>query len=414
MSAPAPSGSAAVPLSILDLSPISSGSTPAQALRNTVDLAQRAEAAGYSRYWLAEHHLATGVAGVSPALVIQLVAAATERIRVGAGAVQLGHRTALSVVEEFGLLDALFPGRIDLGLGRSGFRLPKPPTCAGPAADGPADEKPAGGQTPAERPAAGAEAAAPSRPPAPRGGERVTPEGLLIPAPFDLGALAGSPLLTRYVRLVQFPGADLPDYREQVAQIQALIRGDHRTPEGLAARALPGEGADLQLWILGSSGGVSAETAGALGLPFGANYHVSPAAILEAVAAYRKAFVPSPTLSKPHVLVSADVVVAETDAAARHLASPYGLWVHSIRSGNGAIPFPSPDEAAAHVWTPEERALVDDRVRTQFAGSPRTVVEKLRVLRQATGADELLVTTITHDHRDRVRSLDLLAEAWWS
>ncbi|WP_442785614.1 LLM class flavin-dependent oxidoreductase [Actinacidiphila sp. DG2A-62] len=114
-----------VPLSVLDLSPIPSGSTPAQALRNTVDLARRAEAAGYARYWLAEHHLATGVAGVSPALVIQLVAAATERIRVGSGAVQLGHRTPLSVVEEFGLLDALFPGRIDLGLGRTGFRAPK-------------------------------------------------------------------------------------------------------------------------------------------------------------------------------------------------------------------------------------------------------------------------------------------------
>jgi alkanesulfonate monooxygenase SsuD/methylene tetrahydromethanopterin reductase-like flavin-dependent oxidoreductase (luciferase family) len=370
-----------VPLSVLDLSPIPSGSTPAQALRNTVDLARRAEAAGYARYWLAEHHLATGVAGVSPALVIQLVAAATERIRVGSGAVQLGHRTPLSVVEEFGLLDALFPGRIDLGLGRTGFRAPK------------------GGGTPPAPP--------------PRRTEDVwTPEGLLLPPPYDVSRLLGSPLLRRYQQLVQYPGSEVPDYREQVDQIQALIRGDLRTADGLEAHALPGEGADLQLWVLGSSAGSSAQAAGALGLPFGANYHVSPAAVVEAVDAYRKAFVPSDVLAEPHVLVSADVVVAEDDATARRLASPYGLWVHSIRSGRGAIPFPTPEEAEAHVWTDEERALVDDRVRTQFAGSPATVTEKLRVLQRATGADELLITTITHDHADRVRSLELLAQAW--
>ncbi|MET9218486.1 LLM class flavin-dependent oxidoreductase [Streptomyces sp. NPDC003300] len=372
-----------MPLSILDLSPISSGSTAAQALRNTVDLAQRAEAAGYARYWLAEHHLTTGVAGVSPALVIQLVAAATARIRVGAGAVQLGHRTPLSVVEEFGLLDALYPGRIDLGLGRTGFRKPS------------------------------ASGGAPAAPPAPRRTEaRYTPEGLLIPAPYDFSRLIGSPLLTRYTQLVQYPGAELPEYRDQLDQILGLLRGDYRTPEGLDAHAVPGEGADLQVWVLGSSGGASAQAAGALGLPFAANYHVSPAAVLEAVDAYRKAFVPSATLDEPHVLVSADVVVAEDDANARHLASPYALWVHSIRSGQGAIPFPSPEEAAVHSWTADERALVEDRVRTQFTGTPESVADRLRVLQQATGADELLVTTITHDHRDRVRSHELLADAW--
>src|SRR6478672_6099686 len=115
-----------IPLSVLDLVPIASGSTAATALRNTLDLAQRAEAAGYARYWIAEHHLNPGVAGVAPALVVSLVAAATEHIRVGSGAVQLGHHTPLSVVEQFGIVDALHPGRIDLGLGRSGFRRPPP------------------------------------------------------------------------------------------------------------------------------------------------------------------------------------------------------------------------------------------------------------------------------------------------
>src|ERR1700709_364623 len=108
------------PLSVLDLVPISSGSTAPQALRNSIDLAQQAERLGYARYWFAEHHLNPGVAGTSPAVVLALTAAATTHIRLGSGAVQLGHRTALSTVEEFGLLDALHPGRFDLGLGRSG------------------------------------------------------------------------------------------------------------------------------------------------------------------------------------------------------------------------------------------------------------------------------------------------------
>ena len=108
------------PLTVLDLVPISSGSTAAQALRNSIDLAQQAERLGYARYWFAEHHLNPGVAGTSPAVVLALTAAATSTIRLGSGAVQMGHRTALSTVEEFGLLDALHPGRFDLGLGRSG------------------------------------------------------------------------------------------------------------------------------------------------------------------------------------------------------------------------------------------------------------------------------------------------------
>jgi luciferase family oxidoreductase group 1 len=132
----------AIPLSVLDLAPITSGSTAGQALRNSIDLAQRAEAAGYRRYWLAEHHFTPGVASSAPALLIGQIAAATTSIRVGSGAVQTGHQTPISIVEQFGILDALFPGRIDLGLGRSApsCELPStadPGTRAGRAA-GPA------------------------------------------------------------------------------------------------------------------------------------------------------------------------------------------------------------------------------------------------------------------------------------
>src|ERR1700691_5342619 len=121
------------PLAVLDLVPISSGSTAGQTLPNTLDLPRQAESLGYARYWFPEHHLNPGVAGTSPAVVLALTAGATSTIRIGSGAVQMGHRTALATVEEFGLLDALHPGRFDLGLGRSGGRPrePKAPALAG-------------------------------------------------------------------------------------------------------------------------------------------------------------------------------------------------------------------------------------------------------------------------------------------
>lgn len=368
-----------VPLSVLDVVPISSGATPSTALSNTVDLAVRTEQAGYRRYWIGEHHLSPGIAGNWPALVASLVAAATERIRVGSGAVQLGHHTALSVVEQFGLLDALYPGRVDLGLGRSGGKIPKPP------ADSP-------------------------RPPADHG-YRVN--GLYIPPKFVLPA--DSPAwdnIARLTELLLLPGAQTPSYTEHVGQVIALLRGTYRASDGAPVSAAPWEGADLRLWVLGSSAGESARLAGSLGLPFAVNYHVSPATVLEAVQGYRDAFEPSATLAEPYVLVSADVVVGPDDESAARLALPYARWVLGIRSTLHAMPFPSEEEAAAHEWTDADRALVADRVKTQFVGSPDTVAAKLGALLRATGADELMITTITHDHKDRVHSYELLADAW--
>ncbi|MFT4083369.1 MAG: LLM class flavin-dependent oxidoreductase [Nocardioides sp.] len=365
------------PLSVLDLVPIPSGQTPSQALRNSVDLAQATERAGYARYWFAEHHLNPGVGGTSPAVVLALTAAATTSIRLGSGAVQMGHRTALATVEEFGLLDAIHPGRFDLGLGRSG------------------------GRAPAER--AGARH--------PHVVEGRTENGLRIPEPFSYRHLLGSPRFALQKRLLQLPGAEAPCYAEQVGDILDLLAGTY-TYAGEEAHVVPGEGADLEVWVLGSSRGESAEVAGARGLRFGANYHVSPATVLDAVEAYRAAFRPSAELADPYVMVSADVVVAEDEDSARELAAGYRLWVRGIRTAEGAIPFPTPEEARAHSWTAEDQTLVADRVETQFVGTPAQVAEQLEVLRDATGADELLITTITHDHADRVHSYELLAKEW--
>jgi len=383
------------PLAVLDLVPISSGASPADALHNTVDLARKAEQFGYHRYWFAEHHFNPGVIGASPSVAIALVAGATKTIRLGSAGFQIGHRTPLSVVEEFGLIDALHPGRLDLGIGRSFGRPP-------PAAESDATPEPA---------------AAVARYRASSGGgthdsEQHADNGLLLPKRYDFTKLADSRRIELRLSLLQQPGAYTPDYAEQIADVLALLQGKYRSPHDLDAHATPGEGAAVEVWILGASGGSSATVAGHHGLRFAASYHHSPSTVLDAVDAYRAAFRPSGDLARPYISVSADAVVADDDDTAATLAAGYGLWVLSIRSGAGAIAFPTPETAGRHLWTEDERALVKDRVDTQLVGSPQTVCDKLEQLQRATGANELAVTTITHRHADRVRSYELLAQEW--
>ncbi|MFJ4219583.1 LLM class flavin-dependent oxidoreductase [Curtobacterium luteum] len=364
----------AVPLSVLDLVPVSSGSTAAAALHATVDLAQHAERAGYARYWLAEHHLNPGVAGSAPTVVIGAVAAATSTIRVGSAATLVGNVRGLQIAETFGTLAALHGPRIDLGLGRSGAPAPgtpKPPSLA------------------------------------PRADEIV--DGLLVPAPFDFRIAAGSRFALQGELLGRVPG-DVDRFEGDLELVRALFAGTW-TRDGAVVEAPPATGAPVELWIHGSTGGESARVAGALGLPYGANYHTSPGTVLASVEAYREAFRPG-VLDAPHVIVSADVVVGRTADEASELALGYGQWVWSIRSGVGAIAYPTPDEARARPLDDEAAAAVADRLATRFVGDASHVADRLETLRRVTGADELLVTTITHDHEARVRSYELLAAEW--
>jgi alkanesulfonate monooxygenase SsuD/methylene tetrahydromethanopterin reductase-like flavin-dependent oxidoreductase (luciferase family) len=366
-----------VPLSILDLAPISAGSDAATALHNTIELAQHAEQWGYRRFWTAEHHF-VGVASSAPAVLIGQIASATNRIRVGAAAVQLGYTTAVAVVESFGMLDAFYPGRIDLGVGRSGQRRSE-------------EHKPK----------------KPREPRPPRVWHEV--DGVVIPTPFDLRGLLDLERLQPTMEILQQPEAVSPDFAEQVKDILALLGGTYHAGK-FDVHAVPGEGADLTPWVVGSTRGQSARVAGAFGLPFVASYHITPATALEAIEAYRDTFVPSAALAKPYVVVSADIVVADDSATARRLAAGYGPWVYSIRTGIGAMPYPDPDDCVP--LSDEQLAVVEDRIATQFVGDPNEVAERLHALQRVADADELVITSVTHRHEDRLRSHELIAEKW--
>jgi luciferase family oxidoreductase group 1 len=366
-----------VPLSILDLAPISEGCDVTTALRNTVDLAQHAELWGYKRYWIAEHHF-VAVASSQPAVLIGQIAAATDRIRVGAAAVQLGHTTAVAVVESFGMLDVFHPGRIDLGVGRSGQRRREA------LKDG--EKKP--------------------KPKPPREWRDVG--GVIVPPPFDISTLMRNPRLRAKMSVLQQPEAVARD-GQQVGDILAMLAGSYDI-DGVDAHAVPGEGSRLTPWVFGSSKGRSAQVAGARGLPFVARYHITPATALDAIDAYRAAFQPSAALAEPYVVVSLDVVVADDSATARHLASSYGHWVYSIRACDGAIPYPNTD--TVEPLTDDQLAVVKDRTAAQFVGDADEVADKLETLQRVTAADELVITSVTHRHADRLRSHELIAKRW--
>lgn len=372
-----------VPLSILDLATVSEGSTGQDALRASLDLAVAADALGYHRLWFAEHHLAPGVASAAPAVLAALAADRTSRLRVGSGAVLLSTTSPLVAAEQFGTVAALHPGRVDLGVGRAFTPPPAPPEGAVP----------------------------PPAPPRPAG--RVV-DGLLVPSPppVDLGDSAFRERLLAQKRVLGASRAPA-SLRAELELLLGLRAGTYRDAEGTPYVSPPAQGGAFDVWVLASSPGESARVAGELGLPLAANFHVAPSATLETVAAYRAAFRPG-VRDAPYVLVSVDVLVAADDAQAQRLAEPFPAWVRSIRTnGSGAVAYPRPGTTAPwHELDEDTRELVRDRVETRVVGGPRTVVDRLATLQRVTGADELLVTTVTHDKRDTVRSFELLAAAW--
>lgn len=319
-------------LCILDLAFITAGATPSVSFRNTLDLAQHAERWGYHRFWLAEHHNMIGIASAATAVVIGYVAAGTRTIRVGAGGIMLPNHAPLIVAEQFGTLESLFPGRIDLGLGRA------------PGTD-----------------------------------------------QHTIRALRRE------------PGAD--SFPQDVMELQAYF-GPVR--KGQIVQAVPGAGLNVPIWILGSSL-FGAQLAAMLGLPYAFASHFAPAALLQALQAYRTGFKPSPQLDHPYTAAGVNVVVADTDVQARRLFTSVQQQFTNLFRGTPGRLQPPIDDIETY-WTPVEKAQASAMLTCSFVGSPETVRRGLQNFIEQTGVDELIVASAIYDHAARLRSYELLAD----
>jgi luciferase family oxidoreductase group 1 len=323
-----------IELSVLDLAYIGEGFAPADALANALDLAQHAEAAGFARFWLAEHHNLTGIASAATAVCICHVAGGTKTIRIGAGGIMLPNHSPMVIAEQFGTLATLFPDRIDLGLGRA------------PGTD------------------------------------------------------------QRTLQALRRDTVSSKNFPQDVVELRALLGPPQ---ENQSIHSIPGEGTNVPLWILGSSL-YGAQLAAMLGLPYAFASHFAPQAIMEAVSIYRERFEPSAQLSKPHVMIGCNIIVADTEEEARKLfTTSQQQFTRMVRGTRGKLPPPVDD--IEMFWSPMEKEHVSSMLACSFYGSPSTIKEKLATLMEATKANELMVVSAIWDHQARVRSYELLAQA---
>jgi luciferase family oxidoreductase group 1 len=323
-----------IPLSVLDLAPIVEGGDVRQALLNSRDLAQHAERLGYNRFWLAEHHNMPGIASSATALAIMNVAEVTKTIRVGAGGIMLPNHAPIVIAEQFGTLEALYPGRIDLGLGR-----------------------------------------------APGGDQRV--------------AMA--------LRRTLVGGEDR--FPQDVLELQVLLAPAQ--PRQIV-RAVPGEGSNVPLWMLGSSM-FGAQLAAALGLPFAFASHFAPAQMMSAIEIYRATFQPSAQLQKPYVMLGFNIFAAPTDEEGRFLTTSLMQAFASLRRGLPRRLQP-PDASFETTLTDSERAQLEGVLECSAIGSPETVKRNFDAFIARTGADELILASHIYDHTARVRAYEIVAE----
>jgi luciferase family oxidoreductase group 1 len=321
-------------LSVLDLAPVVEGGDTRSALLNSAELAQHAERLGYHRFWMAEHHSMPGIASAATAVALCYVGAGTSTIRIGAGGIMLPNHSPLQVAEQFGTLESLFSGRVDLGLGRA------------PGTDQ-------------------AAAYAMRR------------------------NLASDPN--------QFP-----------RDVVELLNYFQEPEDGQRVRAIPGEGLDVPVWILGSSL-FGAQLAAMLGLPYAFASHFAPQQMMEALDVYRRTFKPSQWLGRPYVMLGFNVFAADTDEEGALLATSVQQAFVSLRTGQpGKLKPPVP--GYADTLPPSQRALLDQLLSCSAVGSPQTVRASTEAFLARTGADELMVTSQIFDHQARLRSYALLAE----
>ncbi|NWH07211.1 MAG: LLM class flavin-dependent oxidoreductase [Alphaproteobacteria bacterium] len=335
-----------IALSVLDQSPIRSGGTARQAIDETLALARLCDRLGYRRYWLAEHHNTNSFAGSAPEILIARVAQETQRLRVGSGGVMLTHYSPLKVAEQFRVLETLYPGRIDLGLGRAPGADPRTTTAL-----------------------------------------QAGPQGFGIEA---------------YPQQVQMLQAYLAD-----ACGEAPFGPEHPLARIHASPRGPGM---PEIWLLGS-GIHSAVYAAELGLGFSFAHFIAQEEGEPILEAYRQRFKPSAAFAIPRASFGVFALCAETAQEAARLALSRNLWVVRLLKGQHT-PFPSPEEAAAHNFSEEERAILRAVEGRGIVGTPDHVHARIMEMAARYGAQEAIILTITHDFQARMRSYELMAAAF--
>ena len=321
-------------LSVLDFVSIVEGGTASDALAASARLAAHAEAEGYHRFWLAEHHAMPGIASSAVSVCLAHIGHATSTIRIGSGGIMLPNHNPFVIAEQFGTLEALFPGRIDLGLGRA------------PGADG---------------------------------------------------------RIARMLRKDLHGAAE--NFPQDVVELQAIFAGDERLP----LQATPGAGANIDIWLLGSSL-FGAQLAARLGLPYAFAAHFAPTQLDDALRVYREFFQPSEQCEKPHVMVGTNAFAADTTEEAYLLASSMDQSFVALRTGTpGKLPPPVPGYRDS--LPPQAAAMLQSMRSVSAIGTREEVGEQLTALVRRTGADELILAGNCFDPAARERSLSLTMEA---
>lgn len=322
-----------VALSILELGRIREGWTVRDALDEARTLAQHAERWGFRRMWVAEHHNFRGCATAATSLVVSHIAAGTKTIRVGAGGIMLPNHVPYVIAEQFGTLEALYPGRIDLGLGRA------------PGTD------------------------------------------------------------QSTVRALRRDPTAADSFPNDVLELQAYLSP---SAPGQRVHAVPGEGTEVPLWILGSST-FGARLAAELGLPFGFASHFAPPMLDQAIAIYRQNFKPSEQLAEPYVLVGLNIIAAPTDDEARFLATSRQMGMANLFRGAPGF-LQAPIQNIDEYWTPQEQFQAEQMLECSVVGSPETVRQGIDAFVRRTGADELMILTDIFDPELRLRSFEITAQ----
>ncbi|MBD1391532.1 LLM class flavin-dependent oxidoreductase [Mucilaginibacter glaciei] len=320
--------------SVLDLATVTQGSTPGQSFKKSLDVAQQAEKLGYTRYWFAEHHNMISVASSAPPILIGYIAGGTKTIRVGSGGVMLPNHAPLIVAEQFGTLASLYPGRIDLGLGRA----------------------------------------------------------------------PGTDQTTAYaIRGENFNAAH--NFPRDIVKLQTFFSEENATAK---VRAIPGEGLDIPIWVLGSSTD-SAKVAAAMGLPYAFASHFAPTYFMEAINIYRDNFQPSEYLQSPYVMACVNVVAADTDKEAERLATSLKQLFMGIVTGKRQL-LPPPVSSMDDIWNVFEEEAVMQMLAYAFVGGPEKIKAEMNAFLEQTGVDEVMATSHIFEHSSRLYSYKLFGE----